>query len=394
MATVLLVADDEMLRMRVAGWLHAASFEVALAEDGAAGIGYCLEHTPDLILCLDEMSPVSGFDVLTAIRVNGETLATPFVMLSARRTDSGFRRMMRLGADDVLYAPLAHETVIDALRVRLERKAALEESVRREVDKLKINLARVVAHELKTPLVNIALIRQIIERQVDQLDREQIKDLLASLSGGTDRLSHLVEQMVFLTQLDTGVITRKSLEAQPVPVEMWQLIPPSIDLARRYAFRNKQLSVRVDERDRHVAINGHLPSLKHALAELISNALNFSFDESAEPEATQQQGVVEIGQWKTHGAAWIAITDHGAGMSDAQQRLALTPFDQVDRNRNEQQGIGMGLPLAKRIIELHGGKLDVRSVPGKGTQIIIQLPLLAAGQPLAMQRDMLAAAAI
>jgi two-component system cell cycle sensor histidine kinase PleC len=72
----------------------------------------------------------------------------------------------------------------------------------------------------------------------------------------------------------------------------------------------------------------------------------------------------------------IAIEDAGNGMTPEQLRQALIEFNQINRETNEQQGMGLGLPLAKRIIELHGGELHINSDPKIGTLATVELPLV------------------
>jgi two-component system cell cycle sensor histidine kinase PleC len=177
-------------------------------------------------------------------------------------------------------------------------------------------------------------------------------------------MSHLVEQMVFTTQLEAGVIDRNSVEESGVPVHLWELLVATVGLARRFAFRNRDISIRMDQRDRNSIILCDMPSLKHALAELICNALNFS------PE----NGEVVLSQWETESVVWVSILDEGEGMTPEKVEEALLPFRQLSRETREQQGLGMGLPLARRIIETHGGKMKINTVAERGTQVIVGLP--------------------
>jgi signal transduction histidine kinase len=106
--------------------------------------------------------------------------------------------------------------------------------------------------------------------------------------------------------------------------------------------------------------------LKHALAELIANALDFS------PEGKE----VQVSQWQANSEVWIMIVDQGAGMSASEVDHAFFDFRQVNRETNEQQGFGLGLPLARRIIEAHEGLLRLKSVVGKGTQVTVSVPVV------------------
>jgi signal transduction histidine kinase len=107
-----------------------------------------------------------------------------------------------------------------------------------------------------------------------------------------------------------------------------------------------------------------ISALKHALAEVITNALNFS----------PQSGEVVVTQWEANGYAWLTITDHGPGIPEDRLKLTLKEYEQLDRKTQEQQGMGLGLPLANRIIEAHSGMLQINSVVGSATRVTIKLP--------------------
>ncbi len=75
-------------------------------------------------------------------------------------------------------------------------------------------------------------------------------------------------------------------------------------------------------------------------------------------------------------SVWITILDEGPGISEADIKRAFKPFEQIDRERNDQQGMGLGLSLARQIIQVHGGKLELKAIVNKGTQVIIELPVV------------------
>ena len=102
--------------------------------------------------------------------------------------------------------------------------------------------------------------------------------------------------------------------------------------------------------------------------QLIANALDFSDSDSS----------VSIAGWQSSGMIWICITDHGRGIPQKAGEPGKA-FQQIDRATNEQQGMGLGLFVSRRIIEEHGGILNLSSVEGKGTQVNIGLPLCSQG---------------
>ncbi|MBZ0277985.1 MAG: ATP-binding protein, partial [Anaerolineae bacterium] len=106
-------------------------------------------------------------------------------------------------------------------------------------------------------------------------------------------------------------------------------------------------------------------ALKHALAELIANALDF----------TPERQSVEINHGQRDGQVWIQILDHGRGIAPQDQGKLFQRFVQIGRETQEQQGMGLGLFVAQQIIAAHGGSLELNSVPNGGTMVTIKLPL-------------------
>lgn len=114
-----------------------------------------------------------------------------------------------------------------------------------------------------------------------------------------------------------------------------------------------------------VAVQCDIRALRHALAELLANVLSFSPDGSE----------VVLTQWVEANTVWLELVDHGPGMSPDLLEEALKDFQQIDRERQEQQGIGLGLVIAQRMVKLYGGMFRIESEPHAQTIITFDLPL-------------------
>jgi signal transduction histidine kinase len=226
------------------------------------------------------------------------------------------------------------------------------------------NLTRLVTHELRTPVTSMTMIQDIIARQLGQVTPSQLEELIESMGSGSRRLSHLVEQMVFVTHLDAGTISRDSIANDGVVMPISKLLPTTVNLARRFSYLDPKIDVRVDMRHKESMVDCDPAALKHAFAELISNALNYS----------PTDGKVLVKQWQADDTIWITIDDQGEGIAEDKLQQALEAFQQIDREIREQQGMGLGTFVANRIIDAHGGKLELKSEVGKGTQAVISLP--------------------
>jgi two-component system sensor histidine kinase/response regulator len=365
MTTILVIEDEQDLREEIADILRFEGYEVLEAEDGQSGVQLAKQQHPELIIC-DIMMPVmDGFSVLTEIRSQAETALTPFIFLTARAAKSDMRQGMDQGADDYLAKPFTHEELVSAVQARLKRRQTITEMSNAELEHAKTQLTRLVAHELRTPLVSIKMVSEIISRRVGQLPVEQLQELLGSLTAGSKRLSHLVEQMILLTHLDTNYLTEDFVRTQGFFVPMSNILPPAVGLARQFAKRKSDLPINLDMQAGNAVVLCDTASLKHAFAELIGNALAFS------PENQH----VDVSQWEADSTVWIEIADQGLGIPQDQLTKAMEAFQQVNREKHEQQGMGLGLPLSSRIIEIHRGKLELNSTVGQGTRARIQLPV-------------------
>ncbi len=365
MTKILVIEDEESVRENILEILGYEGFEVLGAANGREGVEAAEKFLPDLIVCDIAMPEMDGYSVLLAVRQMASLAAVPFIFLTARTDRSFMRHGMELGADDYLTKPFSSAELLAAIEARLERHEVTARAIEGSVEEAKRRLVQMIAHELRTPLVSIEMALDIISRQVGQLEPHQLLELLDYIGRGSNRLHHVVEQMVLITQLEADLLTANVLREQGMPVHVSELLIAAVSLGKRFAPRSPDAVARIEERDEDLTVWGDINALKHALAELIANALSFS----------PAGGEVVVSAWRSGRQAVITVTDHGPGIPPQQLAHALREFYQIDRDRQEQQGMGMGLPLARRLIEVHGGALDIQSVVGRGTQVTVELPL-------------------
>ncbi len=366
MARILVIEDEAPLRENICELLEIEGFDVLAAENGRTGLQLAREHLPDLIICDIMMPELDGYSVLLNLRDEPQTASIPFMFLTARTDRPSVRQGMELGADDYLTKPFTSLELLTAVTARLERHKMIARMAEQELAQAKRSLIRMVSHELRTPMVALHMVSDIFGRQIEQLSSKQIAELLDTLQRGTQRLDRLIEQIVLIVQFETNTLSQAAVDQYGVPMRLSDLLIAAVDLARRFAYRQPDVSVRLEQRDTEAAVQCDIRALRHGLAELITNALNFS------PQGSE----VLVSQWQADAALWITILDRGPGIPPEKLALALEDFYQIDRDTYEQQGIGLGLPLARRIIETHRGTFEIRSVVGKGTQITISLPVV------------------
>lgn len=366
MTTILVIEDEQYLLEDIIELLQYAEFEVYGACGAENGLQMACQLLPDVIICDIMMTDGTGFEVLDAIRAEPTTAAIPFIFLTAKTDRDSMRFGMNHGADDYLTKPFTSAELLSAINARIRRREQMAEKHEQRVEATKRQIMRMITHELRTPMIAINTGIDLMSRQLGQLSESEMQEMLDTVTAGSRRLGHRVEQMVFLTQIDAGALSRESIQEGGIASALWELLMTANNLARRFAYRQQlNVNVKLVDRDRGAMVLCHPPSLKQALAELIANALAFS------PE----NGEVTITQWRTNGQVWVSVLDQGKGMSEAQITAAMQPFAQLDRETQEQQGIGVGLPLAAQIIRAHGGHMEIRSRVDRGTQVNVMLPV-------------------
>ncbi|MCA0456705.1 MAG: response regulator [Chloroflexi bacterium] len=365
MSRILVIEDEPNLRKNILDFLELEGFDVFEAEDGLVGLECAREQHPDLIISDISMPNMDGYKALLELRKDERSANIPVIFLSAMADRSFVRHGMELGADDYLTKPFSYPELLAAIQARLDRHVATQHSASKELESVKKRLARVVSHEMRTPVASILMVQNLLSAQLDSLETHEIRDILDSLQMGSYRIYHLAEQLALMTQLDTNTLSQDVVSEYGFATPIWTVLMAAVNLSRRFAYRNPSGGIQVDDRDKASLVLCNAPSLTHALAEIMANGLDYS----------QAGRDVTVAQWARDSWIYISITDCGPGMTEAQVEQATRDFEQIDRDRNEQQGLGLGLHLAHRIIEAHFGHLEIISRPGSGTQINISLPL-------------------
>jgi two-component system, cell cycle sensor histidine kinase PleC len=220
---------------------------------------------------------------------------------------------------------------------------------------------RVVSHELRTPLNAILGFSEVIRDQLfGAIGEARYAEYASDIHSSGQHLLQIINDLLDLSKLEAG-----KLELHDEELSLARLVEDCIRLVRGRA-ENGGLKLRVEVAATLPAVRADARLLKQILINLLSNATKF----------TPRGGTVTVAaRLAANGGVEIDVIDTGIGMSDADIQVALSPFGQVDGTLSRRhEGTGLGLPLARALAELHGGALVVRSKPGSGTTVSIQLP--------------------
>jgi signal transduction histidine kinase len=366
MKKILVIDDEEWLREMVQMALREKGFDVVEAENGAAGIEAARRELPDLILCDVNMEKVNGYLTLSALRNEPSTAAIPFILMTGLADNAGMRQGMELGADDYLPKPFAIEALYAAVDARLKKAQAMRQEAERKLADLRDNISMMLPHELRTPLNGIVAYGEILAADAASLPAGEIAEMGRGIYDSGKRLERLVENFLIYAQIEL-------LAADPQKVMVLRtkqtsspskLIEERARAQAQAARRENDLVLELAELPIPIS-EDHLAKV---VEELVQNAFKFS-------EAGRQ---VCLKLFALANGVALSVSDQGRGFS-TEHITKVGAYMQFDRKMHEQQGLGLGLTIARRLTELHGGTLSIQSKRDSATTVTVKFPNPAVG---------------
>jgi two-component system cell cycle sensor histidine kinase PleC len=218
-----------------------------------------------------------------------------------------------------------------------------------------------MSHELRTPLNAIIGFSDLLLIQMQSGGTAlKLDEYLADIRSSGRHLLQIINDILDFSKLETGAM---SLEDAEFPLQ--PMINAAVRIARGQS-ESKEVDLHAVSEDPNLVIRGDERKLRQVMLNLISNAIKF----------TPQGGRIEITDRRTaEGELTIAVRDSGVGIAAHDLERVFEPFVQADGNLDRaNSGTGLGLPLSRRLMELHGGTLHLESAPGEGTAAIVTLP--------------------
>ena len=360
---ILVVEDDTHMREGIQDILETNGYEVWAANDGSEGLKVLDTLVPDLILSDIAMPTMDGYDFYQAVRRNPQWALIPFIFLTARGERSDIRLGKKLGVDDYLTKPFDTEDLLTAVEARLKRMAEVRAATEAEKEELRKAILDALPHELRTPLTYIQGYTNLLLQDTAFMQPEILQEALEAIRSGGDRIGKLVEDFVFLITLDTGEVSA-TIQAASEAVDL-KFILRTLVSDYRQAADSRQVTLHLDLDPSLPHVKGYPMYLSNALGRILDNAIKFSKKEGGE---------VTIKAWSEGGEVYVAIQDKGIGLPAAEIPKIFERFYQVDRAHMEQQGVGLGLPIALGIIEAHEGRIVVESTVDVGSTFTVILP--------------------
>jgi CheY-like chemotaxis protein len=361
MKKILVIEDEDLIREAIQLIFMVNGYEVFTAENGAKGIALAKECQPDLVVSDIMMPEKDGYQVLEALRNYPPTATVPFLFLSARADQGDIRQGMNLGADDYLTKPFEHDQLIAAVQTRLAKSEDIRRKAEKKLDDLRTNIAFSMPHEFLTPLNGILGISKMMKDNYDILERADAMEMLDEITISARRLQRVTENFLFYTRLEilSNDLSTMGDLLEAVTHSAEEIIIDAV--ANKANAFNRQSDATITVTDTPVNI---LPVyFLKAVEEIVDNA--FKFSEPGTPVLVKGE--------VTRGKFTLKIYNKGRGMT-AEQIANIGGYQQFERKQYEQQGNGLGLVIAQKIMDLQGGTFFIESIPNDYTTITITIP--------------------
>jgi len=264
------------------------------------------------------------------------------------------------------YQALEHLTQTLELRVE-ERTHELQQANERlvELDELRAAFVSIVSHELRTPMTSI---KGYVENMLDGLTgplTERQSYYLTRVKFNVERLTRLLNELLFFRQLEDGRV-----ELHVAPLSMPELTQDVVEGLQTIA-QKKSLALTTQISGDIPAVQGDRDKLYRVLTNLVGNAIKY----------TPQGGHIQVEIEKPAGeeSVQVCISDTGCGIGPDEIEKVFERFYRAAGASQDAGGFGLGLPITKGLVELHGGKIWVESTPGVGSRFYFRIPI--AGPP-------------
>jgi len=316
-----------------------------------------------LILTDINMPCGNGEALLHHLRADSELCSKQIVLMTGRPDMVSPRKGMEQGADDFLVKPVSMDALLSCMKARLDRSDLHWRVNDRVLSKLRSSLISQLPHELITPLAGILGLSEILSTESSTLSSAEVQDLSHDINQSALRLHRTVRNYLLMLEMESVEGRKVELPKPLASSTLLESLKTGVDLAVERHGRRDDITIHSEE----CALLASPSDLALIVEELVDNA--FKFSRRGTPV------VVRLG-----GDGVLLITDVGRGMSE-EEIGQIGAFQQFDRKKHEQQGLGLGLILVQKLAIRNGATCSVTCLPEQGIQDRITFQLGAAMAP-------------
>lgn len=409
--TILNVEDIAENRTLVRRILESEGYTVIDAVNALDGIDKAKTLHPDLILMDINLPDLDGFTAVTRIRSLTDLRSVPIIALTARSVSDDRARAKAIGCDSYINKPVNFDELTEAVAHYLERghqeddaptqkeyflqehSAALSAKLEDQLTQLqtafdhlkhlegaKSSFISVASHELRTPLTVVHSYAQMLQSLPLINSDETAKELVAGMVKGVNRLQEIINDMVNVARVE---LSQLSFKLAPISLRS---IMRSIETKQTPIAQNRNITLTIETHNNLPVINGDSSQIESAISRIVNNAIKYTPDGG---QVTLSANLLENESDEEPSFVEIIVADTGVGIALDKQKIIFEKFStasnvslhSTSKTSFMGSGAGLGLPIAKGIIESHKGRIwvesdgyDPETLPG--SRFFILLPVL------------------
>ncbi|WP_224995849.1 ATP-binding protein [Cesiribacter sp. SM1] len=353
---ILVVEDEGIAALSLQETLESLGFEVtALAANAREALDAVQENTPDLVLMDIHLEEKEEGIALGKQLMEEHYL--PVVFLTAYADPDTLAKAKEVFPYGYMVKPYREADLLVSIETAIYKHLA--DKRERQLNNTKNKLYSLIAHDLRSPLAALSLATRTLLKRRPSMAPEDVDDMITEIHHTIDNLYKFADNL-----LDWARIHSDRINVRPEAVVLQTLVQEVQEMLQAKA-NNKGINL-VSSVDADMLVWSDRTMLRSVLLNLASNSLKF----------TATGGSIEIRGEQKNRQVIITVTDTGIGMSQEQlDSLQLNRMVKTTPGLHEEKGSGLGLLLSKEFVSLNGGTLEISSIPGRGTRVMISLSL-------------------
>jgi signal transduction histidine kinase len=359
----ILVVDDTADNLILMNNLLKSDYRVKVVNSGEKALKIAMSDSPPDLILLDIMMPdMDGYEVCQRLKGDPKSMNIPVIFLTAKVEMEDEQKGLGVGAVDYITKPISPPIVMARVKNHLALQDKNHELMFARAVAEKANLAKSkflssMSHELRSPLNAILGFAQLMESDTPPLTPNQKESTDQILKAGWHLLT-LVNEILDLAKVESGCVPllEESVALNELLLDCQNMIEP----------QSQQREITLDFPQQNIPffVYADKTRLKQVLINLLSNAIKYN----------SKPGSIKVNcSENVLGRVRISVTDTGAGLSAEQLTMLFQPFNRLGQETGIEEGTGIGLVVAKQMVELMGGSIGVESTLGVGSVFWFEL---------------------